>query len=137
MGADFLYAVTPEAIFDDGKPVANFGDIEKQILNRIIASPEIQTDIAEMMHHKTVEEMQESDWLTSLLVIDWYFQVTVSEPRDCSHIVLSCENGHRSRVHIITGGVSWGDDPTDSFEAIWFLQVTQLFSEPFSYEVLV
>lgn len=131
MGADFVFTLAPEAVFDNHRRVQKFSEIQDEVFERIINDESIQVNIADMIFQREVEEMGEDAWLESLQIIDDYFYVMANPPRDCATFMLQCSLGHPTRVYVATGGFSWGDSPTDSFDSVYFFECTGLLDQPF------
>lgn len=131
MGADFIYTTAPQAVFDNHNFVMKFEQIEHEIFERIMDDEYVQRMVADMLFDRDVSEMGEESWWRAIEIIGDHFYVMVNPPRDCAVISLECRLGHPTRNHVITGGVSWGDDPTDSYESVHFFNETCLLDMPF------
>lgn len=133
MGADFMFAIAPKPVYADMMPVNDFDDIRDEVFQRIINSEDIQESIAIRFFEKEDEdEMTVEDWLSFLDQVRDYFRIITSVPRDCGFFSFPTEPDYSIREYVVTGGCSWGDDPTDSFEAVYFADCTGIFDKPFA-----
>lgn len=135
MGADFFYTVAPQPVFDNGNFVMEFKQVEHEIFERILDDDYVQRVIADILFGRDVDEMGEEAWWRAIELIGDHFYVMVNAPRDCSVISLECQLGHPTRNYVITGGCSWGDDPTDSYVSVGFFNETCLLDMPFRASV--
>lgn len=137
MGADFIMTMAPLPLFENKRYVQSFDSIRDEVRERIEADPDLRVLIADLLFHEEIGGADtDSDWMSSVLNIAGdYFDVMHSDPRDTQTISLPCDNGDMSLWHMVTGGMSWGDYPTESFEAIYFYHNTGLFNKPFEYRL--
>lgn len=105
MGADFLYAVAPTSELNDDRKAQLKSCIAKIPLEVL---KEVEDDYC-VFHD---DEMTEAEMRKTLY--EAAVEVCGEESRETSSIQLDGMDWQG----VITGGMSWGDSPTDSFEAI-------------------
>ena len=109
MGADFVAAITK---MPDLKEAA--------LLHTFVDNLDGEQILAVMEECGVVEEKA-----TEMMVgrLHEAIDIALALPRDCGTIVLDGTN------YVMTGGMSWGDDPTESYELVWWLSIIQGFRE--------
>jgi len=126
MGADFVFSICEWPHDADGKGIEASAELVEKVKERftvefnkrnhdlgdwgIYAESDDPEEMALILQgfHEQIEGLFGGGWL-----------------RDVSNLRL------HNRDYIITGGMSWGDEPTDSYHLIDILQSWSVTSEPF------
>ena len=128
MGADFCWAAAPAPIDQHGELLTTTekGGVITQIAERLQSTPFIENYVVDFLGYQQEEETDATplDYAAeqvALFIDDWK---------------LSRELGSGTfgsdRLWIVTGGMTWGDNPTDAFSVVSFIEATGIFEEPFT-----
>ncbi len=114
MGADFIFAIAP---------ICENPDEAKKRINQL--SHEALTEVAEVSYGESPEQDDAEGWQQVRdLISEGIDVVNTAVGRDIGLIVID-----KPGTYVITGGMTWGDDPTDACRPIWALQVSGLSYE--------
>jgi hypothetical protein len=101
MGADYIYSYV-----DTGSDIATFIHDLKQFINN--ASDEV---LSKLMHMLYEEEESDNQKVILLNLIE-AFEEVYNNANDIALLDV------KDSIVVFTGGYSWGDDPTDSFDIV-------------------
>jgi hypothetical protein len=101
MGADYIYSYV-----DTGSDIATFIHDLKQFINN--ASDEV---LSKLMHMLYEEEESDNQKVILLNLIE-AFEEVYNNANDIALLEV------KDSIVVFTGGYSWGDDPTDSFDIV-------------------
>lgn len=123
MGADMLLALAASPITASGAPVTSVAELCIRVQERVTAAfsgeevdAEFYEELLEGGSGKTTEIL--ADALTSWL------RDGGLQSREVAHLRIS------DRTYVATGGLSWGDAPTDAFSYVCLLDDIHAFDEP-------
>jgi hypothetical protein len=114
MGADMLVIVVPIALDMDNN------DLEPALLKAVDALTEIPPGTAEYYEQFTGEETPESEALgrqDDLDKVKQDFKDTITAFFGCRGNREVTSVAHKGEELYITGGMSWGDSPTDAYDS--------------------
>ena len=126
MGADLILAHAPFPVFNDGESVDNFGDILDQVVERYLFNWEVCLSVADMSLGMFDEDNAE---ILNALVAQAEEVVKI-----CSGELYTrntTDLNFDDRWYIFSGGLSWGDSPSESYQSISVVSDTNVFDRPF------
>lgn len=123
MGADLILAVSPLPVWEDGTDCANDDDF-KAALQQRLATDSSWRDEVQNQNPDVEDNAEEMTWCLDA-VQDFM------EANDNVHQRDLVTRKFADRWYAFTGGMTWGDDPSDLFAPMLFLDNTGLFIEPF------
>jgi len=127
MGADMMTAMAPSPFTKDGNPVKLGQELFDEMLSRVI-SEVAEYDDPEELNWYADENDENSDWRSDL----------VDSLKDTLSAI--CIHGGsreidfvypEGREYIVTGGLSWGDLPTECFNDITIIDILGVTKIPF------
>ena len=127
MGADMMIAMAPSPFTKDGNPVKLGQELFDEMLSRVI-SEVAEYDDPERLNWYADENDENSNWRSDL----------VDSLKDTLSAI--CIHGGsreidfvypEGRKYIVTGGLSWGDLPTECFNDITIIDILGVTKIPF------
>lgn len=134
MGADFIIAGCPSPVDRNEQPITTatpeFIEMLRQRIRAVVAT----NPHALQGYYGMEDEEWLADGVTSLdtMVVD--ITALVNEWWDVRRDIAWRTIGEDPRLWLFTGGMTWGDDPSDSFSLIDFIDTFDLFDEPFDMD---
>jgi hypothetical protein len=108
MGADFIFAITPVTDADREELIRRFDLLSQDELFERAENGGFYM----FEDDETDEEVTQLIWNHLIESIEYLN----SDPRDAGGLTIE------GRTYAVTGGMSWGDSPTEAFEYIRFLE---------------
>lgn len=132
MGADFVFSAAPAPRWDDEELIKQPTETEimwvrEEIIRRIVWT-EANVENA-VCYFADFGDYEGSDQEAGALAVDALVNLVEMwhDRRDIGWL----STGDDREPWIVTGGMTWGDDPTDSYAVIAFACETGVFDEPF------
>lgn len=131
MGADFILAMTPLAVYEDGELVTDFNLISSQVAERISEKIYFLSEIYDVLFFDN--DTEEDHIKNIMMAVEQSFLDSIDTTfRDIIHISIPCDKcGADGRVYAASGGMSYGDSSSDAFDYLSRLDQSGLFLEPF------
>ena len=127
MGADFCWAAVKAPVDQHGEPLTTTekGGVITQIAERLRSIGSIDDYISDILGYEQEDEGDATPFdhaveQVALFVNEWNTSRGVGSGTFES-----------DRLWLITGGMTWGDDPNEDFTIMSFIEATHIFDEPF------
>ena len=130
MGADFIYKICEWPRLENGETARPTTELQNILLERlkealqdddVLTDLEIEGVIYLEEADNEAEQMRLYEWAKDFIV---YVFGAENWPIDCGML------GLEGKEYLLTGGMSWGDDPTESFQYVAFLDAVGITKEP-------
>mgnify|MGYP006266751991 CR=1 FL=1 len=130
MGADFCFAATPAPVDQHGELLTTTekGGVMTQIAERLRSIESIDDFILNFTGYEPEEEDDPSTFDYAVEQVGQF----INEWRLSRELIVTTFD--TDRKWIVSGGMSWGDDPTNEFAVLSFIEATRIFEEPFTIE---
>lgn len=123
MGADMLLAIAASPVTSSGSPATLMDEVCIRVRDRVVAAFAAGDVEAEFF----VELLEEGQSVTADTVTDaltrWLRDGGL-QSREVAHLRIN------NRQYVATGGLSWGDSPTDAFSYVSLLDDIRAFDQP-------
>lgn len=124
MGADLILAIIPWPADEQGQPWSRNDDLVTMLQGRLASYTDEQLMECPRGGNDDDTPGEVRQWLNDQ--IDHLFGDYLL-PRDCADVTLA------GKTWLITGGPSWGDDPTESYAFVSALEYLGLTDVPISF----
>jgi len=140
MGADFLFATCEWPKVRNGELAVNSGPLVGAIMSRLAKVIATTESLADFGYYGNWDE-ETDDWRNEAVescreVVDDIFGVDLKWGRNDVATFDPEWNTHDKsrRMWVMTGGMSWGDVPTDAFDTLCILDALGIMNEPFEID---
>ncbi len=126
MGADLVLIACRQPIWADGSPIVEWSDEVETIVRERLSA--IEPDDLDVMVEETFPFWEEEPDATNITTTVGAAREAVESIGSRMTVAMRFGDDH---PWLVTGGTSWGDNPSDEFHAISLLSETGIFDAPF------